>query len=55
MPSNKKQLFKPNYVVPDILSIIRCLSNNKGMALVPDFLCANALKSNKVKLIWEGH
>lgn len=25
------------------------------MALVPDFLCANALKANKVKLIWEGH
>ncbi|GGX14606.1 LysR family transcriptional regulator [Aquimarina muelleri] len=51
---NKKQLFKPNYIVPDILSIIRCLSNNKGMALVPDFLCSNALKANNVKLIWEG-
>jgi len=52
---NKKQLLKPNYLVPNIISIIRCISNSRGMALVPDFLCSNELKSGKVKLIWEGH
>lgn len=46
--------FSPNYIVPNISSIIRCLSNNTGFSIVPDFLCAEALSSGKIKLIWEG-
>jgi len=46
--------FSPNYIVPNISSIIRCLSNNTGFSIVPDFLCAEALASGKIKLIWEG-
>jgi len=51
---NKKPAFKPNYILPSITSIIRCLSNEKGLALVPDFLCQDAIANNNIKLIWEG-
>lgn len=46
--------FSPNYIVPNISSIIRCLSNGKGFSVVPDFLCADAINSGKIKLVWEG-
>ena len=46
--------FSPNYIVPNISSIIRCLSNGTGFSIVPDFLCAEAIASGKVKLVWEG-
>lgn len=46
--------FTPNYIVPNISSIIRCLSNTKGMAIVPDFLCAKAIENKDIKVLWEG-
>lgn len=46
--------FSPNYIVPNISSIIRSLSNNKGFAVVPDFLCHEALDTGAIKLVWEG-
>ncbi|WP_103867391.1 MULTISPECIES: LysR family transcriptional regulator [Aquimarina] len=51
---DKKKLFKPNFLVPNIISIIRCISNGQGLALVPDFLCTKQLEKNSVKLLWEG-
>ncbi|GAA4237711.1 LysR family transcriptional regulator [Postechiella marina] len=51
---NKRPAFKPNYILPNISSIIRCLSNDKGLALVPDFLCEDIIAKKEVKLIWEG-
>ncbi len=46
--------FSPNYIVPNISSIIRCLSDNTGFSIVPDFLCSDALAKDKIKIIWEG-
>lgn len=46
--------FIPNFIVPNISSIIRCLSGGKGFSIVPDFLCTEAIASGKIKLIWEG-
>lgn len=46
--------FSPNFIVPNISSIIRCLSSSKGFSIVPDFLCTDAIASGKIKLIWEG-
>lgn len=46
--------FKPNYILPNIGSIIRCLSNGTGLALVPDFLSGDGFAKNEIKLIWEG-
>lgn len=46
--------FSPNYIVPNISSIIRCLSNSKGFSIVPDFLCRESLGNGQVKLVWEG-
>ncbi|GAA4307948.1 LysR family transcriptional regulator [Mucilaginibacter gynuensis] len=46
--------FRPNYVVPYYGSILRCLSNNRGFAVVPDFLCRQEILDNVIKLVWEG-
>lgn len=46
--------FKPNYIVPNISSIIRCLSGGNGFSIIPDFLCKEAMASGKIKLVWEG-
>ncbi|MFT3824211.1 MAG: LysR family transcriptional regulator [Chitinophagaceae bacterium] len=46
--------FKPNYIVPNKCSIVRCLSGRKGFAIMPDFLCRNELQTGKLKMAWEG-
>lgn len=51
---NKHPDFSPNYIVSNISSIIRCLSYNKGLAVVPDFLCRQALSTGAINLIWKG-
>lgn len=47
--------FSPNFIVPNISSIIRCLSDSKGFSIVPDFLCRESIGKGKVKLLWEGN
>jgi DNA-binding transcriptional LysR family regulator len=51
----KRPDFKPNYIVPNMSSIVRCLSGGKGVAVIPDFLSKRELDAGKVKLIWEGN
>jgi DNA-binding transcriptional LysR family regulator len=46
--------FKPNYIVPNISSIVRCLSNADGFSIIPDFLCREAISTGKMQLVWEG-
>lgn len=50
----KRVDFKPNYILPNIGSIIRCIENEKGFAIVPDFLVNESLKQQKIDLIWKG-
>ena len=47
--------FRPNYIVPNINSIVRCLSSANGLAVIPDFLCRKEVAKGEVKIIWEGH
>ncbi|SFW67330.1 LysR family transcriptional regulator [Chitinophaga sancti] len=47
--------FVPNYIVPNKFSIIRCLSEGNGLAVLPDFLCKEAMDSNRIRKIWEGY
>lgn len=47
--------FRPNYIVPNIHSIVRCLSNANGLAVIPDFLCQKEIANGAVKMLWEGH
>ena len=54
MNFNKRPDFKPNYIVPNMCSIIRCLSGGKGVAVVPDFLSKKELDAGTIKVIWEG-
>lgn len=51
---NKHAAFRPNYIVPNLNSIVRCLSSGKGLAVVPDFLCKKEIESGLIKLIWKG-
>jgi len=51
---NKYPDFRPNYIVPNLNSIVRCLSSGKGLAVIPDFLCKKELESGQIKLIWKG-
>lgn len=47
--------FRPNYIVPNLNSIVRCLSSGTGLAVIPDFLCHKAIENGQVKMLWEGH
>ena len=46
---------RPNYIVPFFNSILRCMQNGKGFAVIPDFLCRKAIANKDVKLAWEGN
>jgi len=46
--------FKPNYIVPNMSSIIRCLSGGNGVAVIPDFLSKKELDAGNIKIVWEG-
>ncbi|WP_199121428.1 LysR family transcriptional regulator [Pedobacter sp. ASV28] len=52
---NKNPEFRPNYIVPNLNSIVRCLASGKGLAIIPDFLCRKELEEQKVRLIWKGY
>ncbi|WP_010135392.1 LysR family transcriptional regulator [Ochrovirga pacifica] len=52
---HKRPDFKPNYILPNISSIIRCLENNHGFAIVPDFLIQNSLKNGSIQQVWKGN
>ncbi|GLU51433.1 LysR family transcriptional regulator [Dyadobacter frigoris] len=51
---NKYPDFRPNYIVPNLNSIVRCLSSGKGLAIIPDFLCKKEVESGLVKILWKG-
>lgn len=51
---NKYPDFRPNYIVPNLNSIVRCLGSGQGLAVIPDFLCRKELDNDQVKLVWEG-
>ncbi|MEH0153409.1 LysR family transcriptional regulator [Limibacter armeniacum] len=46
--------FRPNFIVPNLHSIVRCLKAGNGLAVVPDFLCREEIKNNQIQLVWEG-
>lgn len=50
----KRPDFKPNYIVPNLNSIVRCLTSGGGFAIIPDFLCKREMERGEVKLVWEG-
>lgn len=52
---SKRPDFKPNYIVPNLSSIIRCISGKNGLAIIPDFLCKKEIESGQIKILWEGY
>lgn len=46
--------FRPNYIVPNIHSIIRSLSKGPGLAVIPDFLCLDQIREGSIKVLWKG-
>lgn len=51
---NKTPDFRPNYIIPNSNSIVRCITGGKGLAIIPDFLCKKEIENASIKLIWEG-
>ncbi len=51
----EKPDFVPNYIVPNKFSIIRCLSVGNGLAILPEFLCKDALETGKIVKLWIGY
>lgn len=47
--------FAPNYILPDKYSIIRCLSGGKGVAVLPEYLCRDAIGRKELLKLWEGY
>lgn len=47
--------FFPNYILPNKFSIIRCLSEGNGLAVLPEFLCREAFAEGHITKIWEGY
>jgi len=52
---NRYPDFRPNYIVPNLNSIVRCLSGSSGLAVIPNHLGKKEIESEQVKVIWEGH
>lgn len=52
---NRHPDFRPNYIVPNLNSIVRCLGSGIGLAVIPDFLCRKEIENGQVKLLWEGN
>ena len=46
--------FRPNYIVPNIHSIIRSLAKGPGLAVIPDFLCLDQIRAGTITLLWRG-
>lgn len=51
---NKYPDFRPNFIVPNLNSIVRCLASGIGLAVIPDFLCRREIESGQIQLVWEG-
>ncbi|MCT4644555.1 MAG: LysR family transcriptional regulator [Carboxylicivirga sp.] len=52
---NKNPDFRQNYIVPNFLSIISSLKHGSGIAIVPDFLCNDAIANKEIQLLWQGN
>lgn len=51
---NKHPDFRPNYIVPNILSIVRSLNASAGLAIIPDFLCRSQIEQGTIQVLWSG-
>lgn len=51
---NRKPDFRPNYIVPNLQSIVRCLGSGAGLAVIPDFLCKKEIEAGSIQLLWKG-
>ncbi len=50
----KRPDFKPNFIVPNLTSIVRCISGRAGFAVIPSFLGEKDLATRNIKLVWDG-
>lgn len=46
--------FRPNYIVPNIHSIIRSLASAPGLGVIPDFLCLSEIERGDIRILWRG-
>lgn len=51
----KEPDFNANFVIPDKQSILFCLRNGSGLAILPASLCRDAIEKGEIKLLWKGN
>ncbi|QJB57117.1 LysR family transcriptional regulator [Pseudodesulfovibrio sp. zrk46] len=47
--------FRPNYIVPNIHSIVTSLSKGTGVGVIPDFLCRREVERGDLQILWQGY
>lgn len=51
----KNPNFRQNFIVPNFISIVNSLKYGSGVAILPDFLCKEAVSKGEVQLLWSGN
>lgn len=51
---NKRPVLIPKYVIPDLNTIIKSISEGSGISVVSDFLAKDFLDKEEIILIWKG-
>ncbi|GGF01584.1 LysR family transcriptional regulator [Chishuiella changwenlii] len=51
---NKRPVLIPKYIVPNLITIIKSMSEGSGISVVSDFLAKDYIKEKKVISIWNG-
>lgn len=52
---NHEPDFTPNYIIPDKYSILHCLKNGVGLAILPESLCRPAMDAGEIVKLWDGY
>ena len=44
---------QPSLVLPDLRAILKAVELDQGIAVLPDYLCQDALESGRISVLWE--
>ena len=50
----KRPALVPQLVIPDLNAIVGAPTTGRGVSLVPDYLCADALRQKRLQQLWPG-
>lgn len=50
---NRRPQITPTIVLPDLLMILRAITDRLGISVLPTYLCEPAVRSGEVKILWQ--